>query len=62
MFYAGRVGLSQVMRRMKEFASNEHADPPSWKPAALIERLAAGGKTFDNPPAARAKTTKRRSP
>ena len=29
MFYASRVGLGQVVRRMKEFAANKHADPAS---------------------------------
>jgi 3-hydroxyacyl-CoA dehydrogenase len=38
MFYAGRIGLAVVMRRMKEFG---------WKPARLITKLATDGKTFD---------------
>ena len=33
MFHANRVGLRQVVRRMREFAANPHADPASWKPA-----------------------------
>ncbi len=41
MFYAGRVGLGVVVRRMKEFATNKHADPEFWKPAKLITQLAA---------------------
>jgi 3-hydroxyacyl-CoA dehydrogenase len=38
MFYAGRVGLGSVVRRMKQFG---------WKPARLITQLAAAGKTFE---------------
>ncbi len=37
-----------VLRRMKEFAGNSHADPAFWKPAKLITRLAGEGKTFDD--------------
>jgi 3-hydroxyacyl-CoA dehydrogenase len=39
MFYASRVGLGSVVRRMKQFG---------WKPAKLIVQLAAAGKTFDD--------------
>jgi 3-hydroxyacyl-CoA dehydrogenase len=39
MFYASRVGLGQVVRRMKQFG---------WKPARLIAQLAAAGKSFDD--------------
>jgi hypothetical protein len=53
MFYASRVGLAVVMRRMKEFATHKHADPGFWKPARLIAQLAAAGKTFDDAPPAR---------
>ena len=53
MFHAGRVGLKRVLRRMKEFATNPHADPPFWKPAKLITRLAAEGRNFDDAPAKR---------
>ena len=39
MFYASRVGLGRVLRRMKEFAANQHADPASWScPAAGTAR------------------------
>ena len=38
MFYASRVGLGSVVRRMKQFG---------WKPARLITQLAAAGKTFE---------------
>jgi 3-hydroxyacyl-CoA dehydrogenase len=48
MYYASRVGLGSVLRRMKAFAGNPHADPASWRPAALLVRLAAAGLTFDD--------------
>jgi len=47
MFFASTVGLSAVLRRMREFAANKHADPAFWKPARLMTRLAAAGKTFE---------------
>ena len=40
---------AQVLRRMREFAANEHAEPDSWKPAKLLARLAADGRNFDDP-------------
>jgi 3-hydroxyacyl-CoA dehydrogenase len=49
MFHASRVGLGQVLRRMREFATNKHADPESWKPAKLLVRLAAEGRGFEGP-------------
>jgi hypothetical protein len=63
MFHASRVGLGQVIRRMREFAANEHADPGSWKPARLLIRLASAGRTFDDAPpvkASAARKTKRK--
>jgi 3-hydroxyacyl-CoA dehydrogenase len=50
MYHASRVGLGSVLRRMKEFAANEHAEPASWKPARLLKQLATAGLTFDDPP------------
>jgi 3-hydroxyacyl-CoA dehydrogenase len=50
MFHASRTGLGQVVRRMKQFAANPHAEPPFWKPAPLLVKLAAAGKTFDPEP------------
>jgi 3-hydroxyacyl-CoA dehydrogenase len=50
MYHASRAGLKHVLRRMKQFAGNPHADPPFWKPAKLIVKLAAQGKTFEDPP------------
>jgi 3-hydroxyacyl-CoA dehydrogenase len=53
MFHASRVGLGQVVRRMREFAGNPHADPRFWKPARLLARLAAEGRSFDGVEGAR---------
>jgi 3-hydroxyacyl-CoA dehydrogenase len=55
MFHASRVGLAVVMRRMREFAANKHAEPEFWKPARLIAQLAAADTTFDDAPPARRK-------
>jgi len=54
MFYASRVGLKQVVRRMNEFAAAARAsglaDATFWKPAALLASLAAQGRGFEDPP------------
>jgi 3-hydroxyacyl-CoA dehydrogenase len=50
MFHASRMGLKQVLRRMKSFAANPHADPKFWKPANLITQLAAQGRSFEDAP------------
>jgi 3-hydroxyacyl-CoA dehydrogenase len=47
MFHADEVGLYQVVRTMNRFAANPHGDPAFWKPAPLLARLAAEGKTFN---------------
>ena len=47
MFYAQQRGLGAVVERMRAFATNPNADPPFWKPAPLLERLAREGKGFD---------------
>jgi len=47
MFYADTLGLYRVVRRMREFAANPHADVRFWRPAPLIERLAGAGGTFN---------------
>jgi hypothetical protein len=39
MFYADTVGLRKICERVREFG---------WKPAALLERLAAEGKVFSD--------------
>jgi 3-hydroxyacyl-CoA dehydrogenase len=43
MWYADTVGLQQVYARISEF-HREHGE--LWRPAPLLERLAAAGKTF----------------
>ncbi len=60
MFHASRVGLGQVLRRMREFAANKHAEPASWKPAKLLVRLAAEGRGFDGPDVKPTKSTRAR--
>jgi 3-hydroxyacyl-CoA dehydrogenase len=47
MHYADRVGLHTVLRRMKQFAANPHADPEFWEPAPRIAKLAAAGAGFN---------------
>jgi 3-hydroxyacyl-CoA dehydrogenase len=61
MFHASRVGLGQVVRRMKEFAANKHGQPDFWKPAKRLVQLAAAGRTFDDAPPAMKKAQKRES-
>jgi 3-hydroxyacyl-CoA dehydrogenase len=53
MYYAGRVGLQTVARRMKAFAANPQAEPEFWRPAKLITKLAAVGATFEDGPASK---------
>ena len=47
LFHADTVGLANVVARMQRFAANPHGDPGFWKPAPLLARLAAEGKTFN---------------
>ncbi len=47
MFYADRKGLANVVASMQGFAKNPQADPAFWKPAPLLAKLAAAGKTFN---------------
>jgi len=47
MLYADMLGLYNVVRSMARLATNAHADPSFWQPAALLARLAAEGKTFN---------------
>jgi len=47
MFYADSIGLYHVARSMSRFAANPHGDPGFWKPAPLLARLAAEGKSFN---------------
>ena len=46
MFFADRKGLADVVAAMQRFAQNPKADPGFWKPAPLLAKLAAEGKTF----------------
>ncbi|HEY1043708.1 MAG TPA: 3-hydroxyacyl-CoA dehydrogenase NAD-binding domain-containing protein [Telluria sp.] len=45
MFYADTVGLQNVLMAMERYAVGPHAD--AWKPAPLLVKLAAEGKTFN---------------
>jgi len=47
MFWADRKGLANVVATMNRFSQNPNADPAFWKPAPLLARLAAEGKTFN---------------
>jgi len=47
MLYADQVGLYNVADRMARFGRNPHGDPPFWKPAPLLAKLAAEGKSFN---------------
>jgi 3-hydroxyacyl-CoA dehydrogenase len=44
MFYAGTVGLPQVLKRIEEFQAKH--GPGLWTPAPLLRRLAEAGNTF----------------
>ena len=46
MNYADTQGLFNVVQAMKRFAANPHDDAGFWKPAPLLARLAAEGKSF----------------
>jgi 3-hydroxyacyl-CoA dehydrogenase len=48
MYYADQIGLKVVLDKMKEFQAK---NGDQFKPAALLERLAAEGKTFASVPA-----------
>jgi 3-hydroxyacyl-CoA dehydrogenase len=45
MFYADTVGLQNVVMAMEKYAKGRHGD--AWKPAPLLAKLAAEGKTFN---------------
>jgi len=47
MNYADTVGLYNVVQSMKRFAQNPRDDAQFWKPAPLLAKLAAEGKTFN---------------
>lgn len=44
LFYADTVGLAKVVAAMERYAKGRHGQ--YWRVAPLLERLAAGGKTF----------------
>jgi 3-hydroxyacyl-CoA dehydrogenase len=46
MLHADMTGLYNVMRAMKGFAANPADDSAFWRPAPLLAKLAAEGKTF----------------
>ncbi len=45
MFYADTIGLPNVVMAMEKYVQGRHGD--AWKPAPLLARLAAEGKTFN---------------
>jgi 3-hydroxyacyl-CoA dehydrogenase len=45
MFYADTVGLPAVVAAMEKYAKGRHGE--FWKPAPLLAKLAAEGKTFN---------------
>jgi len=47
MLYADTVGLPNVLRSMARFANASPEDAGDWKPAPLLSRLAAEGKSFN---------------
>ena len=47
MLYADQVGLFNVVQSMSRFAQNPLDDAGFWKPAPLLARLVAEGKTFN---------------
>ena len=47
MNYADQVGLFNVVQAMDRFAKNPMDDAKFWRPAPLLARLAAEGKTFN---------------
>jgi 3-hydroxyacyl-CoA dehydrogenase len=47
MLYADQVGLFNVVQSMNRFAKNPMDDGAFWKPAPLLAKLAAEGKSFN---------------
>jgi 3-hydroxyacyl-CoA dehydrogenase len=45
MFYADTAGLKNVVAAMERYAGGRNGQ--FWRPAALLARLAAEGKTFN---------------
>jgi 3-hydroxyacyl-CoA dehydrogenase len=48
MHYAEALGLYNVVRSMGRLSKNPHGDASAWKPAALLAKLAAEGKSFSS--------------
>lgn len=47
MFYANKLGLDKVIKKLNEFSAMDHN---FWKPAPLLEKLAAEGQFFAEAP------------
>ena len=47
MFYANKLGLDEVVKKLKEFSTMDHG---FWKPAPLLEKLATEGQFFGEAP------------
>jgi 3-hydroxyacyl-CoA dehydrogenase len=47
MLYADVLGLGKVVEQMAAFAKNPQDDASFWKPAPVLAKLAAEGKTFN---------------
>jgi 3-hydroxyacyl-CoA dehydrogenase len=47
MLYADVMGLYNVVAKMQQFADNPHGDKNFWKPAPLLLKLVAEGKSFN---------------
>ena len=47
MFYANKLGLDKVIKKLNEFSAMDHN---FWKPASLLEKLAAEGQFFGEAP------------
>ncbi|HET9470550.1 MAG TPA: 3-hydroxyacyl-CoA dehydrogenase NAD-binding domain-containing protein, partial [Usitatibacter sp.] len=48
MLYADMAGLYNVVRSMRRFEADPHADPSFWKPAPLLAKLAGEGRSFND--------------
>jgi len=48
MFHADTIGLYNVVRSMRQFARNAHADPSFWTPAPRLAALASEGGRFNS--------------
>jgi len=48
MFHADTIGLYNVVRSMRQFARNAHADPSFWTPTPRLAALASEGGRFNS--------------